>query len=168
VGESGLILVTGARVEESSSRRTTTTDLNGFYSISGLHATNNFVTVSKVGYVSDTRFVTIDGDTRLDIQVALVQVVTYTLTGVVSEMTETGLVPVEGVQLYCDGCGSEFGHTFMYTDSNGFYSFSWLYPGYQTLLVTKEGYGTPPRQPDGIFTMTVTGDTRLDIQLVRR
>ena len=55
----------------------------------------------------------------------------------------------------------------MYTDSNGFYSFSWLFPGYQTLLVSKEGYrrlrGNPP-----IFTMTVTGDTRLDIQLVRQ
>ena len=55
-----------------------------------------------------------------------------------------------------------------YTDSNGFYSFSWLYPGHQTLLVSKEGYRTPLGQPDGSFTMTVTGDTRLDIQLVRR
>ena len=166
--EKGPVLVTGARVEESISRRVTTTDVNGFYSISGLAPTNNVVTVTKAGYVSDTRPITINSDTRLDIEVTLVPVVTYTLTGVVSEMTETGLVPIEGVQLYCDGCGSEFGHTFMYTDSNGFYSFSWLYPGYQTLLVSKEGYRTPPGQTDGIFTMTVTGDTRLDIQLVRR
>lgn len=166
--EKGPVLVTGARVEESSSRRTATTDLNGFYSISGLQATNNVVTVSKAGYASGTRPVTISSDTRLDIEVTLVPVVTYTLTGVVSEMTETGLVPVEGVELYCDGCGSEFGHTFMYTDSNGFYSFSWLYPGHQTLLVSKEGYRTLPGQADGSFTMTVTGDTRLDIQLIRR
>ena len=161
----GPALVTGARVEESISRRVTTTDLNGFYSISGLAPTNNLVTVTKAGYVSETRPVTINSDTRFDIEVTRVPVVTYTLTGVVSEMTETGLVPVEGVQLYCDGCGSEFGHTFMYTDSNGFYSFSWLYPGHQTLLVSKEGYRTLSGQP---LTMTVTGDTRLDILLVRR
>ena len=166
--EKGPVLVTGARVEESISRRVTTTDVNGFYSISGLAPTNNLVTVTKAGYVSDTRPVTINSDTRLDIEVTLVPVVTYTLTGVVSELTETGLVPIEGVQLYCDGCGSEVGHTYMYTDSKGFYSFSWLYPGHQTLLVSKEGYRTPLGQPDGIFTMTVTGDTRLDIQLVRR
>ena len=97
--EKGTVLVTGARVEESNSRRAAITDLNGFYSISGLTPTNNVVTVSKAGYVSDTRPVTINSDTRLDIEVALVPVVTYTLTGVVSEMTETGLVPVEGVQL---------------------------------------------------------------------
>jgi hypothetical protein len=162
---SGSFPVGGARVEESNSHRITTTNQEGLYSIPGLQPTNNFVTVSKAGYISDTRPVTINGDTRLDIEVALVEVVTYTLTGVVSEMTETGLLPVEGVQLYCDGCGSEFGHTFMYTDSNGFYSFSWLYPGYQTLLVSKEGYRTLTGQP---LTMTVTGDTRLDIQLVRR
>ena len=54
----------------------------------------------------------------------------------------------------------------MYTDSNGFYSFSWLFPGYQTLLVSKEGYRTLLGQP--FLTMTVAGDTRLDIQLVRR
>ncbi len=145
--EKGPVIVSEARVEESRTRRTTTTDRNGFYSISGLQATNNVVTVSKAGYVSGTRPVTINSDTRLDIEVTPRSGgdIHADWRGVRNDREGIGTL-IQGVQLYCDGCGSELGHTFMYTDSNGLYSFSWLYPGYQTLLVSKEGYRTPPGQ----------------------
>ena len=97
---------------------------------------------------------------------------TYTLSGVVSELTETGKVPAEGVQMYCDSCGSPDGHRFTSTDANGFYSFSWARNGVHPLLVWKDGYvvldatGTPS---DGTaLNATVDGDTRFDIQIVRR
>jgi hypothetical protein len=97
----------------------------------------------------------------------------YTLSGEVFEMTEAGRVPVENVELYCDSCGSEFGHTFAYTDANGFYSFGWSRNGWHPLLVRKAGYY--PRYSDheccrgaGSVVATVNGDTRFDVELIRR
>jgi len=90
---------------------------------------------------------------------------TYTLSGIVSESTPTGQAPVEGVQLYCDSCGSPEGHTFTSTDANGFYSFSWTQDGVHSLLVWKDGYELLDRT-GGLAT--VHGDTRLDILVVRR
>ena len=98
---------------------------------------------------------------------------TYTLSGVVFEMTPTGQVPVEGVELYCDSCGSPVGHTFTSTDANGSYSFSWAQNGVHSLLVWRAGYDVinPTRRlSDGtaVRDATVVGDTRFDIQIVRR
>ena len=64
-----------------------------------------------------------------------------TLSGVVSEMTPTGLKAVPGVRIYCEACGE--GHIFTTTDSSGLYSFSgvWMVPGVATQLqVFKQGY----------------------------
>ena len=98
---------------------------------------------------------------------------TYTLSGVVSEETAAGRVPAEGVQLYCDSCGSPDGHTFTSSDANGFYSFSWARNGVHPLLVWKDGYVVV--DPSGTLSdgravkhATVDGDTRFDIQIVRR
>jgi hypothetical protein len=103
------------------------------------------------------------------------------LSGVVFEVTATGQVPIPGVSLYCDACG-EFGHTAKTTDKDGFYSFSgdiahgggmWLPPSNTAyLIVQKEGYRDPPGLPRGPVSqgwrdVTVKGDTRFDIQLVR-
>ena len=110
----------------------------------------------------------VSGDTRLDIQIS--QIVTYTLSGVAFEMTSAGRVALEGVEVYCDGCGSPVGHTFAYTDKDGFYTFSWVQEGAMPLLVSKAGYdvlntvGTFPGQ----VVATVKGDTRFDVQLARR
>jgi hypothetical protein len=98
---------------------------------------------------------------------------TYTLSGVVSELTPAGQVPVQDVRLYCDSCGSPVGHTFTSSDVNGFYSFSWAQNGVHPLLVWKEGYDVidPTRTlADGraVKNATVNGDTRFDIQMVRR
>ena len=98
---------------------------------------------------------------------------TFTLSGVVFELTPTGRAPIEGVQVYCDSCGSPDGHTFAYTDTNGFYSFSWAQDGITPLLVRKAGYDVLNQIrtfPDGTGERdaAVKGDTRFDIQLVRR
>jgi hypothetical protein len=98
---------------------------------------------------------------------------TYTLSGVVSELVAAERVPVEGVRLYCDSCGSPDGHTFTSTDANGLYSFSWARNGVHPLLVSKDGYDVIDpmgRLADGtaVKNATVNGDTRFDIQMVRR
>jgi len=98
------------------------------------------------------------------------------LSGVVSEMTSDGLVPLAGVEIYCDACG-EFGHTWMTTDERGAYDFGrdgiWSDDrGVTALLVVKEGYFIPGGSL-GPSNWTwqhvrVTGDTRFDFQMVRR
>jgi hypothetical protein len=97
---------------------------------------------------------------------------TYTLSGVVFEMTATGRTPIQEVSVYCDSCGDPLGHTFSDTDANGFYSFSWTANGRTALIVRKDGYrlaGDLPAGPvDGWIVAAVDGDTRFDIELVRR
>ena len=99
------------------------------------------------------------------------------LSGVVTELTADGLLPIEGVELYCDACG-EFGHTFTTTDAGGAYDFGsdgiWLYSGspQTTVLVRKDGYHDPggsagPREWSQRY-VTLNGDTRFDFTLVRR
>jgi hypothetical protein len=166
----GLAPVEGARVRlELGSLRDATSDQNGLYTLSGLYEGNGTVSTTRDGYDTDTRMVTISGDVRLDI--SLVRRVAYTLSGVVYEETPNGRVPVEGVEIYCDACGSEVGHTYVHTDTNGSYSLAWSYNGIYPLLVRKEGYAvlnpSGVNSPNGI-NATVNGDTRFDIQLVRR
>lgn len=108
--------------------------------------------------------------------------VNASIAGVVFEVTPTGPVPLPGVSVYCDACG-EAGHTWKTTDRNGFYSFSgdiahgggvWLNPTSTAyLIVEKAGYrdpaGLPPRPvAQGWRDVTVAGDSRFDMQLVRR
>jgi hypothetical protein len=94
-----------------------------------------------------------------------------TLSGIVSERTVAGPVPVEGVLVAgfrCNGCEGQQSTT----DSNGAYSIS-LYAGENDIWVFKNGYdvdGPRPMQScencDAI--VAINGDTRFDIQLVRR
>jgi hypothetical protein len=167
----GLAPVEGARVEESNSRRVAMTNDDGFYSISGVHARPSAVSASKPGFVTSTRTVEISGDTRLDLRVD--RIPTYTLSGVVFELTAAGRAPIEGVELYCDSCESPDGHTWKYTDAEGFYSFSSVLNGSYPLLVRKAGYEVV--DPSGrlangtaVKDAAVNGDTRFDIELVRR
>jgi hypothetical protein len=156
-------------MEEANSRQYAMTDGNGFYSIPGLRGASNSVSASKAGYVTGTRILAISGDTQLDIRLDRIE--TYTLSGVVFELTEAGRAPVEGVEVYCDSCGSPVGHTFTSTDADGFYSFSWSPNGVHPLFVTKTGYaivGPTGLDPYGRISATVSGDTRFDIQLARK
>jgi hypothetical protein len=83
----------------------------------------------------------------------------YTLSGVVSEVTSTGLMPVEDadVNVATALSGAK-------TDKNGFYSIPGLAAAAFPIAVwvSKEGYDSTRTD------VTITGDTRLDIQIGRR
>ena len=102
-----------------------------------------------------------------------------TLSGVVSEDTPTGRMPIEGVWVYCEPCTRET-HAGTYTDARGFYSFTgvWREPSHSRIQMrfAKPGYTapeifpTPPRQPPGAGwrELEIDGDTRFDLLLVRQ
>jgi hypothetical protein len=94
---------------------------------------------------------------------------TFTVSGVVFEMTASGTTPVQGVWMWCDDC-DESDVNPLFTDANGFYTFSGLPNGVHPLLLSKGGYSvvaqTPGHEP-GETAVTVSGDTRFDIQLVK-
>ena len=98
----------------------------------------------------------------------------FTLSGLVFEVTPTGQVPLADVVLYCETCGEiGIGHTFAYTDSNGRYSFAGAFNGNNPLQVkAKEGYQAADGRTLGpdwtIRDVLVNGDTRFDVQLVKR
>ena len=104
----------------------------------------------------------------------------YTLSGVVFEVTSAGKTPVQGVEVYCDPCGPPLGHSSRHTEANGLYSFDGaggVASGQIALWLAKRGYKLPD-QPDqsgsggnswmGSVSVTVTGDTRFDVELVRK
>jgi hypothetical protein len=167
----GAAPIRGARVADVVSGRAAVTDASGFYSILGLSPTSHAFSITREGYVTEARTVTIGSDTQLDVR--LERMVSHTLSGVVFEMTAAGRAPVEAVEIYCDSCGSPDGHTSVYTDADGFYSLAWTMDGQHPLFVTKAGYdifdptGTL-RDGFGRITATVHGDTRFDVQLVKR
>ncbi len=108
-----------------------------------------------------------------------------TLSGVVSEVTPNGLVPLEGVGV-SNGEGE-----YAVTDANGFFSIRpvwvcpcsaqpWIEAGTTLLWLYQDGYDDPAGQPPSLFArglvnpgpgwrdVTIDGDTRFDTQLVRR
>jgi len=105
----------------------------------------------------------------------------YTLTGVslsgtVYESTAKGPMSIVGALVYCELCG-KLTHSWATADANGFYSFSgdlasgggiWLAAGQRiTVYVQADGY----RDPSGSLGqryLSIVGDTRLDLELVRR
>jgi hypothetical protein len=111
------------------------------------------------------------------------------LSGVVSEQTSSGRVPIAGLNVYCEPCGAST-HSWAKTDAEGFYSFSgdlargggvWLSSGIVTAIwAGHDGFQDPPGLPPltgplarlltgpGWREVLINGDTRFDIQLVRR
>jgi hypothetical protein len=81
---------------------------------------------------------------------------TYTLSGVVSTASETGLKPVEGIVVR-DAVSAQRTNT----DRNGFYSLSGLQALPTAIVVEGYGYVAVTR------TLTISGDTQLDIEVVR-
>jgi len=168
----GPVPIRGATVAQTTRFRTlATTDANGRYSMTGLLAASYTISVTSFGFVTETQTVGMTGDTQLDI--SLERVESHILSGVVFETTETGQVPVEGVEIYCDSCGSPDGHTFVYTDPDGFYSLAWTIDGVHPLFVKKAGYAifNPTGKlldQYGRISATVKGDTRFDVRLVSR
>jgi hypothetical protein len=84
---------------------------------------------------------------------------TFTLSGVVTEMTPAGPAPVEGAWV---DRGMTTGSQGASTDKNGFYSILGMYNGTGAVAVGKTGYKTEQRD------VSINGDTRFDIQLVRQ
>jgi hypothetical protein len=107
-----------------------------------------------------------------------------TLSGMVYEIANSSgtIVGIEGVAVYCEQCGAST-HNWANTDSKGEYVFP---PGVWTegrpsfpvrIFVQKDGYQDPaglptPTPPNpsgpGWREVVVNGDTRFDIELVRR
>jgi hypothetical protein len=83
----------------------------------------------------------------------------YVLSGVVTELTAAGAVPVEGlaVNLLVGG-----GFRTSTTDSSGNYQIAGLHAGQFAVSMDKDGYEHVSR------SVSMSGDTRLDVQLVRR
>lgn len=106
------------------------------------------------------------------------------LSGVVYELTPTGRKPIAGALVYCELCGKET-HTFATADDKGFYHFSgdlaagggvWVAPGVPTPINVgyyNRDFEDPPGSPvvfqgPGWRAVLIDGDTRFDIELVRR
>ena len=102
--------IEGARVRDESGREAVT-DAKGQFSISGLSPQNHTIWVTRSGYNTETKTFTMTSDRQLDIYVGRIQ--NYVLSGVVFEITEAGRIPIDGVELYCDSCGSPDRHTFV-------------------------------------------------------
>jgi hypothetical protein len=83
----------------------------------------------------------------------------YTLSGIVSEATPAGNVPVAGIPVYF---GTRTGWLAAVTDPNGFYQFRGLYNGGETLQINSPGHQALQTR------VSINGDTRFDVQLVRR
>jgi hypothetical protein len=179
----GLTPLVGAGVFINGHRGVTNDD--GFYSIAGVEAIpfGNSVTASKAGYGSETKSLTIGGDTRVDFQ--LVRTAVDSLSGVVSEVTSAARVPIEGVRVEvysmpCDERGTGcvgFGFPIgilqsAMTDKNGVYRISGLYPGKNNVIwLGKPGFEDPfpprPEASEGGQVVTIDGDTLFDVQLAR-
>lgn len=102
-----------------------------------------------------------------------------TISGQVFEMTATGRMPIAGVGVYCELCGQST-HSWSFTDANGLYSFTGVWNAGvvpTSLGLEKLGYVDPPGLPSvtapnpvgaGWREVMVNGDTRFDMELVRR
>lgn len=102
-----------------------------------------------------------------------------TLSGVVFEVTLSGPVPIEDAWVYCELCGKDT-HSWSRTDANGAYRFTgvWGLGGVPTSVgIEKAGFLDPvglprttPPNPSGAGwrEVPIDGDTRFDIELVRR
>ena len=85
----------------------------------------------------------------------------YTLSGMVSEATTTGLIPIEGAFVMLTyGAGNDYQRAT--TDSDGRFEIRGLYDGVKDVDVYRDGYEFLS-QP-----MSIEGNTRVDLRLVRR
>jgi len=104
------------------------------------------------------------------------------LSGVVYELTAMGRAPIAGAVVYCEPCSEET-HAFATADEDGFYHFSgdlatgggvWVAPGVPTPIAVgyyNKDFEDPPglrAARPGWREVLIDGDTRFDIELVRR
>ena len=186
--------VADAFVRETVSGQFGKTDAEGRYQIDRVRLVSNAtITASKSGYLTESITRAITGDTTVDIRLTpgpgypappSVFLPEATLSGTVYERVGNPSQPVgiEGVSVYCEQCG-ESTHNFALTDSNGAYVFPrgfWTEgrPAFPARVsATKDGYADPPGRPSptppnpnsaGWREVVIQGDTRFDIELIRR
>ena len=82
---------------------------------------------------------------------------TFSVSGTISEATESGAVPIEGATVL-----SADTETWVVSDAAGYYRISGLRAGMTRFVVSKEGY------EDRVVEMMVEGDAQLDAQLIRQ
>jgi hypothetical protein len=99
---------------------------------------------------------------------------TFTLSGVVSEQTVSGTIPIGDVAIevaVCPRPGFSSAQTAKtVTNVSGFYTVSGMCTGTTYVWLSKDGYKTSPTgQCDGdCLYATIDGDTRFDVTLARR
>jgi len=105
---------------------------------------------------------------------------TFAVFGVVSEVTASGVVPMEGARVQvmsCDriarpqGCGGDGSILNVATNALGAYIIEGVYPGAAVVWVEKIGFQIPEgvkADGEGAQIVMVNGDTRFDARLVRR
>jgi len=190
---SGLVLGHGSAPLEGAQIRVAsqsgTSDGNGYYSLTGVPGSYGGVSAVKAGYAAARKILTVNGDMRVDFELGP-RVAIYTLSGVVSEETSAGLVPIEGALVEEYSCEDAppsppfFGNgcpvlTYQTTttDKNGSYRLSGLYGGARNRIgASKEGFEDPlvpnvPEAPDAADTsrkVIINGDTHYEIRLVRQ
>jgi hypothetical protein len=81
---------------------------------------------------------------------------TFTVSGTISEATESGAAPVEGATIL-----SADTETWVVTDAAGFYRISGVRAGMARFVVSKEGY------EERVVEMMIEGDSQLDAELIR-
>jgi len=84
-------------------------------------------------------------------------VATFTVSGTISEATDSGAAPIEGVSNHTADT-----ENWVVTDAAGFYRISGLRAGMARFVVSKEGY------EDRVVEMMVEADSQLDAQLIRQ
>jgi hypothetical protein len=84
-------------------------------------------------------------------------VATFTVSGTISEATESGAAPIEGATV-----ASADTENWVVTDADGFYRLSGLRAGMARLVVSKEGY------EERVVEMMIDSDAQLDAQLIRQ
>lgn len=159
--------VEGVTVTEGAAHTWARTDARGAYRLSGLRQGNFPVWMGKPAYDTVTTPVQLTSDMQLNVRVQ--RYVSFVLSGMVYETTPNGRVPLQGVVLYCDACGSPEGHTFVTTDANGLYRFAWTRNGKNWIdFISKDGYTYAGPHEFGSIPVIVDGDTTFDIELVKR
>jgi len=139
---------------EISPRHLTLTDRAGNFSIPGLAEGTHVLHVRGFLYEPLSTTVRIQGDTRIDLEIVPLPI--YAVSGIVYEETEDGPIPVPGVFVN----NSDI-HDSVRTDASGAYRVLAL-RGVAQISFSKSGYVDQAR------AVVMEGDVRLDVKLVHR
>jgi hypothetical protein len=159
------VAVEGAVVRHEATGRSAATDGGGRYTLADLPGRMATITVMKDGYENATGSVDLFTSTSLDVLMIRrrAPLPNPALSGIVYESSGSGQVPLAGVVVE-----NGYTHGSSITDANGRYRLEissgelGMTDGFAQIMASKEGYAPFLRE------VVVEGETRLDIELVRR